>query len=309
LAVTVDLAGTGVMTVCADPAGASRERGGSPAPPREPAQPVFTRYWLHNRGSAPIGNLPVAVHVSPPKIRLADGVPARVRVTVAASGRPAAGLVELAVPDGLAITAGGDGGGPHGPEAAPRLEYDLAPGEHVAYDLDVAIAPGGGFGGSAYLAARIRDELGQVLEDATAVVVEPAERADSAGGTDSAGSAVGAEPATAAEPVEVTVEPASLELSPGGAGEIVVRLANRTRGAVRGEAQLVSPIGTWGPAAGASITPWTQGFEVASGAETELRFRVRVPGESRPGAHWWALVKVACFGRLHYTPTIPIEIR
>src|ERR1700761_7657673 len=31
----------------------------------EPAQPVYSRYWLHGKGPAPAGNLPVAVHVSP----------------------------------------------------------------------------------------------------------------------------------------------------------------------------------------------------------------------------------------------------
>ena len=28
---------------------------------REAAQPVFSRYWLHNRGPAPMGFLPVSV--------------------------------------------------------------------------------------------------------------------------------------------------------------------------------------------------------------------------------------------------------
>ena len=31
----------------------------------EPAQPVYARYWLHGKGPAPAGNLPVAVHISP----------------------------------------------------------------------------------------------------------------------------------------------------------------------------------------------------------------------------------------------------
>ncbi len=43
----------------------------APAPPPgtgerpEPAQPVYARYWLHGKGPAPAGNLPVAVHLSP----------------------------------------------------------------------------------------------------------------------------------------------------------------------------------------------------------------------------------------------------
>ena len=34
----------------------------------EPAQPVFARYWLHGKGPAPAGNLPVAVHLSPTRL-------------------------------------------------------------------------------------------------------------------------------------------------------------------------------------------------------------------------------------------------
>ena len=39
----------------------------------EPAQPVFTRYWLHGKGPAPAGNVPVAVHFSPTRVTLAGG--------------------------------------------------------------------------------------------------------------------------------------------------------------------------------------------------------------------------------------------
>src|ERR1700729_3922599 len=42
------------------------DAAGAPAAPAmpEPAQPVYTRYWLHGKGPAPAGNLPVAVHLS-----------------------------------------------------------------------------------------------------------------------------------------------------------------------------------------------------------------------------------------------------
>ena len=36
----------------------------------EPVQPVYTRYWLHGKGPAPAGNLPVAVHLSPVRVAL-----------------------------------------------------------------------------------------------------------------------------------------------------------------------------------------------------------------------------------------------
>ena len=41
----------------------------APAAPPEPAQPVYARYWLHGKGPAPAGNLPVAVHLSPGRPR------------------------------------------------------------------------------------------------------------------------------------------------------------------------------------------------------------------------------------------------
>jgi alpha-mannosidase len=81
---------------------------------------------------------------------------------------------------------------------------------------------------------------------------------------------------------------------------------------------VLSPYGTWGTdlhvgapthdAAPASTQVWTQGFTVAPGAAGELRYPVAAATTARPGGHWWALVKVAYFGRLHYTRAVPIEI-
>ena len=59
--------------------------------PVEPAQPVYGRYWLHGKGPAPAGNVPVAVHLSPPMVPLDDGQPAVLRLTVAAGPAPAMG--------------------------------------------------------------------------------------------------------------------------------------------------------------------------------------------------------------------------
>jgi hypothetical protein len=72
---------------------------------------------------------------------------------------------------------------------------------------------------------------------------------------------------------------------------------------LHGEAQLVSPFGTW-----EMLGPWTQGFSIAPGAGTVLRFPVRVPPTARHG-RWWALVKVMYYGRVRYTEAIPIIIK
>jgi hypothetical protein len=277
-AIELDLAPADVVTLSARPAAAPPPSAPPPsAPPREPAPvlgaagagPVFTRYWLHNTGPAPVGYLPVSVHLAPTSLRL-PGAPAtaQVVITVAGSGAPSAGRVELDVPAGLTIDA-------------PALDYDLAADAHVAFPVTLrADGPAGTY----FLAARIRDRLGQTLEDVVAVTV----------GTPDG------------EPLDVTYGPDRLALPPGGRGELLLGLRSRARGEIRGEATLLSPHGTWGT--DLHITPWTRELTVAPGLAAELRYDVGAAPTTRPGAHWWTLVKVAYFGRLHYTRAIPIEI-
>jgi alpha-mannosidase len=239
----------------------------------EPAQPVFTRYWLHNKGAAPVGYVPVSVHVSPTRLVLPVGEAkaAALRVTVACGATAAAGRVELLVPPEIAA------------EAAANLAYDLAPGEHAAFDVTVRARPGVA-SGQYFLAARIGDELGQTLEDVVALTVGDAgpERA---------------------EPLAATLETSAVSVAPGEWAEVLVRLENRARSEIRGEAQLVSAYGSW-----EMITPWTQGFAVAPAATHRLRYAVQAPATARPGSHFWALVKVMYFGRLAHTEAIPVTI-
>ena len=62
-------------------------------------QPVYTRYWLHGKGPAPAGNLPVAVHFSPVRVALAEpGDTAALMLTVGCGAEPASGAVELVTP-------------------------------------------------------------------------------------------------------------------------------------------------------------------------------------------------------------------
>ena len=92
-----------------------------------------------------------------------------------------------------------------------------------------------------------------------------------------------------------------LRLAPGEAGVIEVTVRNRAASEIRGEAQLISPFGSW-PFQGA----WTSGFSAAAGAAALLSFDVAAPADARPGEQWWALVKVMYFGRVRYTE--PVEI-
>ncbi len=106
-------------------------RRGRPAELPEPAQPVYARYWLHGKGPAPAGNVPVAVHFSPTRVTLGGdaraasvdagtaggpntavdagtaGDPAGVTLTVAGGPAGGRGEVELVVPAGLTAAVAG----------------------------------------------------------------------------------------------------------------------------------------------------------------------------------------------------------
>jgi alpha-mannosidase len=303
--ITVPAAGT-VTLALSVPGQAALSPSASAAAP-EPAQPVFTRYWLHGKGPAPAGNLPVAVHLSPARVALpqAAGAPdtAVVRLTVACGPQPTSGVVQLDVPPGLTATPL-VGCGP--------LRYDLPALGHARWDLAVrgtAGAPPGHY----FLAARIRDQLGQVLEDATAVTL---------GGPPVPGAglpqdvpppdvpprdvllaALDADLQAIAAELEVSVLTPAVRIRPGAAGELAVRVANRAASPVRGEAQLISPFGSW-----QAVHPWTRGFSVSPGKEVTLRYHVRVPITTRRGTQWWTMVKLMYFGRLRYTSSVPVLI-
>ncbi|HKT02612.1 MAG TPA: glycosyl hydrolase-related protein, partial [Rugosimonospora sp.] len=221
---------------------------------QEPAQPVFTRYWLHNKGPAPVGYLPVSVYLrAAGTTRLAapaDGL--ELHATVACSAAPARGRLELDVPAGLVVA-------PAGPRA-----YDLGPDGYAEFVLRLS-APDAA-AGTYTVAARIRDDLGQVLEDVVTVAVGAGQVSD---------------------PLAVTLDVDGLALSPGETGVLAARLVNGARSEVRGEAQLVSPYGTWGAGpADPSAGPWSQGFAVPALGSAELSWTVRAPAAARPGAHW-----------------------
>jgi alpha-mannosidase len=234
----------------------------SPAAASEPAQPVFSRYWLHNKGPAPVGNIPVAVHLSPAVVVSGDTV----RLTVAAGIEAASGRVTLDVPLGLKAET-------------DDLDYDLGPGEHTEFSVRVTSIDDR----PRFLSARIGDSHGQVLEDTVTVgSLDPALTAVFGSGG-----------------------PVTLE--PGSSATLELTVASDAASQVRGEAQLISPFGTWGQD-GVTIEPWTSGFSVSPEESTVLRFTVTAPPDARPGAQWWAMVRIGWFGRVLYTPTVPITI-
>jgi len=322
-AAVAELPAAGIVTLALVPRpwpAAGSEDGRVPVVLPEPAQPVFTRYWLHGKGPAPAGNLPVAVHLSASaadsggdilgagspgggshgggshggrgaRIALArpGGEPAALRLTVACGPEPAAGVAELDVPPQLAVE-------PSGP-----LRYDLPPRGHASWELRVRALPGAA--GRYFLAARISDEDGQLLEDAALVSVgEPAPPRPGLPTDEFVERYLADERATAAE-LGISLASRELILPPGGGAEVAVRLANHAASEIRGEAQLVWPAGSWG-----SARPWTRGFAVGPGERVTLRYRMTADPGSRPGQAWWTLIKIMYFGRLRYTEAIACSV-
>jgi alpha-mannosidase len=288
-AVIVDMPAFGTVTLVVR-AGA---RAGGPGglAPVEPVQPVYARYWLHGKGPAPAGNLPVAAHFSPTRVALAEpGEAGRLTLTVGCGPEPASGTVELVVPDGFTVTAGQD------------LRYELAPGGYAAWDLTVRAAPGT-VPGRYFAAARIRDGYGHVIEDTAMVAVGERRWPDPALPPEEALELMLADSSAGAGEVELAVPTPELRVAPGGQGELLVSVTSRVASEVRGEAQMVSPFGLW-----PMLSPLAQGFSATPQEPAVLRFRIAVPAMARPGTRCWALVKVMYFGRVRYTPAIPVHI-
>ena len=279
-------------------------------PRAEVAQPVYSDYWLHNRGAAPLGNQPVTVQLKPSAV--AGEGPFTLPVTVASerTDAPASGTVELIVPGGW--------------EVAPMdRAFRLAPGAHLSFDAQVRPADGAS-PGRYFVAARITDDTGS-SEDVVTIDLER--------GTDGRGPRPGdgERSASLAWAVQRALATAGIEPDPGipvdlrgGAeltGEIEMDVAldeatvtvgqraklratlrNTAADEVRGEIQVISPLETW-----TSITPWTQGFTVAPGEEAVVTFDVTPPPDAVPG-QYWALIKVMYFGRILYSDTVPVRI-
>ncbi|MFI7356820.1 glycoside hydrolase [Streptomyces avidinii] len=243
---------------------------------REPQQPVFSRYWLHNTGTAPLGDAPYTV--------TCDGDPSAATVTLAAHGG-AGGPVALEVraPDGWqaswtrrvvdlapggheriplsVVPAGGEGAGT-GPGPGDRHGPGPAPGEHPVRIL--AVTPAGEF------------------EDVLTVTVP--------GGPVPAG-------------LWVEAPERAVTVAPGARGRVRVRIgATGVRTALTGLAHAVSPYGTWG-----LIGPATRPLHVPADGVAEVEFELRPPLDTPPGDHWM-LVKAVCQGRIAYGPAIALRI-
>lgn len=248
------------------------------APHAEAAQPLYARYWLHNRGPAPLGGLPAVAHLHPPHLAARPGGEVAVRLTAASDCSDSAlrGGVVLACPDGWSARPA-------------ELPLTLCSGGHLEADVVISIPPGAG-PGLYPIRARLRltgDEIPaawrQPVEDVCVVAVD--------GG-----------PVEPGELIHLAEGPGEVTLAPGETGALTVTVGSHARAELALEAHLISPWGTWewmGPAALGAALP-------ARGT-VDLAFPVIPPAWLDPG-RWWALVRVGCAGRLLYSPAVRVTV-
>ncbi len=250
------------------------------APDAEPAQPLYARYWLHNRGPAPLGGLPAVAHLHPESVTVQPGDTVRLRLTVASdcSDAELAAAVRMRYPKGWAedssaqmVAAGSDNLAPRGHRERTiilTVPDDTAPG-HYPIRAELALS------GDVPPAWRQRVEdvcvvtVGEVTEDLVRLVGEPA---------------------------EVVVDR-------GGTARLTAKVASGANADLDLEAHLISPWGTWD-----WIGPASLGATLAARATVEVGFDICPPPWVTPG-RWWALIRIGCAGRLLYTPAVAVSVR
>lgn len=255
----------------------------------EPAQPVFSRYWLHNKGAAPMGNQAIAVHVWPISLSLRAGETGQLMAQVASGSARAtqAGHLEVSAPSGWRAEP-------------PARIFSLAPGAYVQVPVTFQVPPRCP-PGRYFIAARAADGAGQVQQDVMTVDVLPqlaAREGSLPAGPPPPFSHPGGEAKTE---LGADLEVERLSVEPRALASLVLRLANRALGQVHGEVQLLSPVETW-----PYIHPWSQGFALAPGEERCIQVSVQGPDDG-----WlrsWALFKVMYFGRLWYSPSMELAL-
>ncbi len=197
-------------------------------------------------------------------------------------------------------------GSPPGRRGRPtrerRSRYDLEPNGFASWDVAVSALPGTA-GGRYFLTARITDGLGQVLEDAALVTIGEPGGPDPDLEPEELFFRLQSDVMALAGEADLELLTPAVRLAPGESGELAVRVASHLASQLRGEVQLVSPVGTW-----QATGPWTQPVTVAPGGDATVRFAVTVPATAAPGWESWLLVKLMYFGRVRYSDSVPLTV-
>lgn len=246
-------------------------------PEAEAAQPIYARYWLHNRGPAPLGGLPLVAHLHPHRLTASAGQEVRLRLTVASDCTDAAlrGRVRLCGPPPWSVEPG-------------EVTFVLPPGEYLDPDVTVGVPADTQPGlypvrvelaatGGRHLPASWR----QVVEDVCVLQV---------GNPDGD------------QLLRLVAGPSAVAVHRGKTARLSVTVATDAHAALAIEAHLISPWGTW-----EWLGPAVIGAEPPAAGMTTLNFDVTPPPWLAPGT-WWALVRVAGAGALVYSPAVSVVV-
>ncbi|GJF07978.1 alpha-mannosidase [Mycolicibacterium cyprinidarum] len=246
------------------------------APDAEPAQPLYARYWLHNRGPAPLGGLPAVAHLHPHRLEASSGsiIPLRLTAASDATDTVLHGRVRLVAPSDWHL-------------GMAELPFVLPPGEYLEATVEVAVPVGaapGLYPVRAELAATggaIPASWHQTVEDVCVI---------SLGAHDD-------------QLLRLITEPLAVDLAAGDTQRLCVTVGTDAYADLAVEAHLVSPWGTW-----EWLGPNIVGDVVPARGTVELQFDVAPPAWIEPG-QWWALIRVACAGELVYSEAVSVRVR
>src|SRR5271165_3250107 len=247
------------------------------APQAENCQPLYARYWLHNRGPAPLGGLPAVAHLRPHRLTAVAGDDVALRLTAASDScdAPLAGTVRLVCARGWSASPA-------------ELPFTLRPGEHLEADVTLKMPAHAGPGLYPVRAqlevtgASLPPVWRQVVEDVCMVSI---------GEADDSGVAY------------LVDEPADVEVAAGESARLTATVGTDACADLSLEAHLISPWGTW-----EWIGPATLGAVLPARGTVEIGFDVSPPAWVESG-QWWALIRVSCAGRLVYSPAVKVTVR
>nr|WSX49436.1 NEW3 domain-containing protein [Streptomyces sp. NBC_00974] len=220
---------------------------------REEHQPVlFSRYWLHNTGTAPLGDAPYTV--------TCDGIESDAKVTLAAHGSGGPVALEVRAPDGWK-------------SSWTHRRAELPAGGHLV--LPLTVDPAAGAQPGEHLVRILATTPAGTFEDVLTVTV-PGPVTDS-----------GPAPAVRAG-LWVDAPERTVTVAPGARARVRARIGSTgIRSALTGQAYAVSPYGTWQLTA-----PAVQPVEVPADGGTEAVFEVRPPLGTPAGEYWMVVKAV-----------------
>jgi alpha-mannosidase len=244
------------------------------APDTEAAQPLYARYWLHNRGPAPLGGLPAVAHLHPRQLAVEPGAPVDLRLTVVSDADVALhGKVRLLCPSEWTVET-------------DELPFVLPPGEYLESTVAVTMPPGTVAGlypvrAELVLTGTLPASWRQPVEDVCVVSVG----------------------ATSDQVLRLVTEPRAVLVAPGESATIGVTVGTDGHTDLAVEAHLITPWGTW-----EWLGPNAVGADLPAGGTVDVEFHVAPPAWVEPG-DWWALIRLACAGDVIYTPAVKVEVR